>query len=150
MAIKDLQLPKLTVTTPGGAFVVRGLAPVEIEVLLREHRATFTSLFNRVKESGVEFDDGTLDMGVSLLSSAPELMARVICMAADEPDAIEATLRLPTAIQIDALTKIASLTFTVEGDLGKLLGAASAKVTGLGEVLDQVSSALAKIPTSKN
>lgn len=145
MGLKDLQLPTSIVEIPGGSFTVRGLSTVELELLLREHRATFTAMFDQLKEVGGGVDDNTFSLAAELLSSAPELMARIICFAADEPDAIEFALKLTPAIQLKALMRIAALTFTVEGDLGKLMGGLVEKVGGLNQVLKGTSELLESI-----
>lgn len=142
MGLKDLQLPKSTVEIPGGSFTVRGISTVELEVLLREHKATLTAMFKQVVEAGANMDEETVQLGVELLANAPELLARIICMAADEPDAIEFAMKLTPAIQLVALTRIAVLTFTVEGDLGKLIGDVMTRIGGFNRVLEAVSQVL--------
>jgi hypothetical protein len=148
MGLKDLQMPKSTLEIPGGEFTVRGLSTVELEVLLREHKATLTAMFKQITEVGAQLDDETLQLGIELLGTAPELIARIICMASDEPDAIEFAMKLTPAIQITALTKIALMTFTVEGDLGKLLGGVMSKLGGFNKILTTVSQALEAVAKS--
>jgi hypothetical protein len=145
MGLKDLQLPKSIVEIPGGSFTVRGLSTVELEVLLREHKNTLTAMFKQVAEVGGKLDDETLQLGVELMGAAPELIARIICMASDEPDAIEFAFKLTPAIQVVALTRIALLTFTVEGDLGKLLGGMMSKVGGINNILTTVTQVLGEV-----
>lgn len=142
MSLKDLKLPTASVEIPGGSFAVRGLSPVEIEHLVREHRATLGALFDQFKGQLDSADDSIVDTGVELLMQAPELLARIITLAADEPDAFEFALKLPTSIQFSALAKIAALTFTVEGDLGKLLAIAMEKIGGINGLLETVSTVL--------
>lgn len=148
MGLKDLQLPTASVEIPGGSFAVRGLSPVEIEQLVREHRATLGALFDQFKGQLANPEADLMASGAELLVQAPELMARVICMAADEPDSIDMAMRLPTSVQFAALGKIAALTFTVEGDLGKLVATALTKIGGLNGLLELVSQALASLKKS--
>jgi len=145
MGLKDLQLPTANVEIPGGNFAVRGLSPVEIEQLVREHRATLGALFDQLKGQLADPEIDVMSTGAELLVQAPELMARIICTAADEPDAIDVALRLPTSVQFAALGKIAALTFTVEGDLGKLVATVLTKIGGLNGLLELVSQGLATL-----
>lgn len=144
MSLKDLKLPQAVVEIPGGSFAVRGLSPAEIEHLVREHRATLGALFDQFKTQAGSEDD-MIEAGAGLLMEAPELMARIIALAADEPDAVEFALKLPTAVQLAALGKIAGLTFSVEGDLGKLLATVVEKVGGINGVLEAVAQVMSKL-----
>lgn len=144
MSLKDLKLPTLAVEIPGGSFAVRGISPTEIEHLAREHRATLGALFDQFKnQTGT--DDQVIEAGAGLLMEAPELMARIICLGADEPDAFDFAIKLPTAVQFAALSKIISLTFTVEGDLGKLVATVLNRMGGMSGLLAATSQVLSQL-----
>lgn len=147
MGLKDLQLPKSPVETPGGSFTVRGISTVEIELMFREHRATFTALFDQFSETAKAGDDDLMSIAGLVLTAAPELVGRIIAIASDEPDAVQEAMRLTPAIQIRALALIAGLTFTVEGDLGKMMGNSAGQLANLNQLLDSVVGLLGGIKT---
>lgn len=143
MSLKDLKLPTANIEIPGGAFTVRGLSPTEIEVLARNHKATLGALFERFMGKASTNSDMTAIIG-AIVKDAPELMAHIICLAADEPDAIDSVLKIPVSIQLTALERIAAFTFTVEGDLGNLMATALKSLGGVNGLLGQVSTMLEK------
>ncbi len=64
---------------------------------------------------------------------APGLVAMIIALGADEPDAQAEAMTLPFSVQMDALTKIARLTFTQAGGPKKFLESVAALMRGVTE-----------------
>jgi len=150
MALKDIQIPKVDVTVAkDSSFAVRGLSTSDIEHLIRTHGADLRSLFT-------EFAAGKLDglmkgdmapVMRELVGRVPGLIVDLIALAADAEDDEDRKVvkRLPTAVQVDALIKIATLTLSTEGDLGNAL---ETVVKALGLVNQGAAEALLKQATS--
>jgi hypothetical protein len=136
------------VTIPsGGEFAVRGLAPEDFVVLLRNHRETMTQLFEKyVAEAAMvalaedEADSGVVQMLASrgvqdlifeALERVPALAGDIISRAADETENPHLARLLPTGVQLDSLDKIVRLTLESEGGLEKLLETVSRLTTSL-------------------
>lgn len=150
MGLKDLKLPTAQVVIPGNdPIVVRGLSTVEIEVLIREHRNTAVALFDQFKTQAAN-SENPISTGLEILQMAPELIARAIAMAADEPDAADVVLKLPTSVQLTLAGQVLALTLTVEGDLGKLMGLLMANLGKVSAVLSGLSKSLADKAKSKS
>lgn len=134
---------KLVKVSDADGFSVRGASIDDVLGLFYRHRGEMTALFEQYAGRGTEVtaDDVAL-AGRAIFERAPALAAEIIVVAADgDMGEIEAEVahvrRFPAAVQIDALEKIASLTFTSEMPPGKLLAVA----------LQAVSSAAAAVPT---
>lgn len=123
MALKDYQIPKRDVPLPnGGNFAVRGLSLPDITILVDRHSVALRAMFDHY--NGVAQDVSLDDLGgigVSILESAPKLAAEIIAIAADEPDEIEKVSVLPFPAQVDALEKVAKLTFDTSGGPKKVI-----------------------------
>ena len=135
-SLSDLQLPTETVEVPGTGvkLVLRGLSVSDAAELIRKHGDSLNHVYTT---SGIA-DDGEIppmqDMARALIQTAPLAVAEVIALSNGQPHMVTAAARLPFPIQIEALTKIASLTFYSEADLGKFLETVimgSKVVTGL-------------------
>lgn len=123
MGLKDLELPKSDVQISDNAkIVVRGLSSSDFSKLINKFGPTLVSLFDTLKD---RFDGGDIDgediatVAQLALQAAPDLVAEVIALAADEPDQVEAAKRLRVSVQIEALEKILNLTFTSEAEVKK-------------------------------
>jgi hypothetical protein len=118
VSLRNLRLPTATVETPGGNFAVRGLSLSDCMVLAAEHGPALVKVFESAKAEVETLDDkGLATIAKSLLSSAPLACAHMIALAAQtagEEPAIEEAASLPVPFQIDALVKVAKLTFVSE------------------------------------
>jgi|HigsolmetaAR201D_1030396.scaffolds.fasta_scaffold06733_7 hypothetical protein len=140
MGLKDLKLAREEVKMAGGSFAVRGLSFVDITALVRSYGAEIRAFYDHYAAQAVsgELDDSTLaSAGVTLLEMAPNIAAAIIAHAADEPDdeGIQTARQLPLSAQIDALEKIARLTFEAEGGPKKVLEAVISAFRGTTEVV---------------
>jgi hypothetical protein len=121
MTLADIDLDYEEVTFPNGkSFSVRGISMLDVNKLIREHGPEIQVFF--AKYAGA--DNGSpstavAEVGLSLLDSAPSLAAKIIAHAADDPDQAEKVQKFPLGIQMDALEKIAKLTFEAGGGAKK-------------------------------
>ena len=131
IAMKDVPLPN------GKSFSVRGVSLVDISMLLRNRGDEIRAFFS--KYSADDAADQTSAAGMKLLESAPDLAAELIACAADEPKMVKTALRLPISVQLDALEKIAELTFDAEGGPKKFFEAVIRVMQGTTNLLGDVN-----------
>jgi len=149
MGLKDYTPATETIQLPGDdSFVVRGLALRDISALLQLHYDTAEKLFDKyvtaeatsialAASPDVEVPafaasiGGTRAVIMDALKTAPRMIADLIACAADEPDATENILRLPTGIQVSAVEGIIRLTLEAEGGLEKMLETVTKLTTSL-------------------
>lgn len=131
-----------TVQFPGGEFAVRGLSLEDFTVLLRDYHKPLSALFDRyVAEAALEKADadagGLLALGdmkgvvLDAVSLAPGLIGDCIARAAGEVENPHLTRTLPLGVQIDAITKVVTLTLEAEGGVEKLLETVSTLAASL-------------------
>jgi hypothetical protein len=131
MGLRDLTIPTATVQVADESFIVRGLSPNDALGLYSRHAGQLSALFDefsgKVKaEQPVEAND----FGAALLGGAPRLLAEVIAIAnggdPGRPEEWEAdvaqALRFPAGVQMDALQKVADLTFSSDMPPPKFFG----------------------------
>lgn len=134
MGLSHLKLASETVVTPGGeSFSVRGLSFVDISAVVRPYGPQLGSLFDGFKDGTFSLDDPTALLS-NLINRAPEAAALVIAVAADEED-VALAARLPFPVQLEALEKIAGLTFASEGGAKKVLETIIRVATGTTSAL---------------
>jgi len=111
-----------TVTFPGGQMTVRGLSLPDVSVLVALHRDLISDLFQRAASDPAQALTAAAVFGQRLLHESPELAADIIALAADVPgEKRPAVSRVPFPAQLEALEKIAELTFRTEQDLKKVI-----------------------------
>lgn len=125
MSLKSLKLPTKMVPVPGGdddqAFAVRGLTLSDIKQFLLDNAIETQMVFDSAKSMADGNDVDWTGFAASLINVAPRLVAQAIAVASDDPDSVKIAEKLPIEVQIDALDKIASLTFSTEGGPKKVL-----------------------------
>jgi hypothetical protein len=135
MTLAALELPTETIKVGNrGDFTVRGLSFADVAALVNKHRDELDTVIG-VFTSG----EGTPDaMLVTLLAEMPDLAAKVIAFASDEPGQHEKVKRLPVTVQLDALMAVGRLTFEEAGGVKKfaeqvlvLLGASNQVIQDL-------------------
>jgi len=135
MAIKDFVLPTKEVSLPDGStFAVRGLSLQDITLLVAEYGPTMEQFFQ--KYSGNP-NIPALAVGMELIREAPMLVAHLIALAADEPDAKVSVLRFPLTVQQEGLERIIELTFDANGGPGKFVEAVKKLARGLSGLSNQ-------------
>ena len=135
-SLSDLQLPTETVEVPGTGvkLVLRGLSVSDAAELIRKHGETLNHVYVSSGISGDGEVPPMQDMARALMQTAPLAVAEIIALSNGQPHMVAAAARLPFPVQVEALTKIAALTFYSEADLGKFLETVimgSRTVTGL-------------------
>ncbi|MGI9502800.1 MAG: phage pre-tape measure protein [Geminicoccaceae bacterium] len=122
-SLADLKLPTEEVNIPGAegqSFGVRGLSVVDLSQLMQRHGEALTSVYG----DAVAVDDAAFppphQLAQTLMAAAPLAVAEIIALAADETEMIDMVRRLPVPVQIDALAKVAVLTFHSENEVKKL------------------------------
>jgi hypothetical protein len=99
-------------------FDVGGISLDSILRIFRRHGDDLRDLFDRLAGTnggGISLDEAS-QLGGALLGSAPQIAAELIAEAAGfvEAEAAELFLQLPAPVQVEALDRIAELTFTSE------------------------------------
>lgn len=120
---------------------VRGLSLDDIAILMRENLSDLDQLLKLYAET----DDriavaATAQFAISVAKEMPQLVARTICLASDEPDAEDNARRLPIPTQIDALMKIIKLTFEDAGGAKKFFESLMQLVKTVAPTIDQQDS----------
>lgn len=143
MALKDHVTPRMVVPLIGdNSVAVRGFNLDDFAALMPNHFEAVTKiaeLYGQHKQSvfsGKAFSDFVLHCAKDF----PGLVAEVISIAADEPDA--KNVKLGTALQISILTAIVKLTVEEAGGLGNLFG--QLRALGVNALLAQAELASQK------
>jgi len=92
------------------SFDVRGLSTQDLAILSVDYDKNLTDLFS----GNVEFS--------KMIKDAPLFAAKIIAIAADDPEGLERASKLVFGVQAKALKEIYDLTFPDEDFLGELLG----------------------------
>jgi hypothetical protein len=128
VGLTHLKAQTETVDTPGGKFVVRGLSLDDVVAVCSGHVTTLSLLFNKIKANADATFSLTDSIGIFTLlaTDAPKAAAMIIAVAASDDSAVTekeliAARKLAFPAQIDALEKIAKLTFSTEADLKKVV-----------------------------
>ena len=122
MSLSEYVVPRIVVEIPESAttFSVRGLNFSDLEILLNEFDKGLDPLI-AVFAQDANIDDMDEDFALKLITVAPDLVAKVIAVASDEPDAWEVCKRLDISTSMDALSKLFDLTTRSFGGPKKFL-----------------------------
>lgn len=137
MGLRNLSPAESKVEIPGGdSFAVRGLSPDMVLSLYNRHAGQLSALFDSAMASARGDEGAALDVQMlagSLIADAPAIMAELIALASGSHPAqshvdtdalvnplgltdweldVAAARALPLPVQVDALTKVAEVTFT--------------------------------------
>jgi hypothetical protein len=131
MSLSNYKFAEASVT---GGLTVRGLSFFDIAPLVGQFGPELTAVYENVSGNDVNLNALIGD----LVGKAPPLVGAIIASGCGEPEQTETAMRLPIAIQIEALQKIGELTFATEGGAKKvftmvigMLNGTSALVTDL-------------------
>lgn len=151
MALKDIQIPKADVSVgAGGSFAVRGLSTADIEYCVRTYGPELRKLWDdfvngRRKPEEALTEAGFTSIFSQIVREAPALVQGIIGLAADADEADMAVLvKLPITVQIDAITKVAMQTLSVEGEPGKAIETVLAALGSLNAFMGSANAELAK------
>lgn len=129
MGLKHLTVPEATVKTPGGDFTVRGISLDDISYLVARHGKAIGMLYSKV-EGNSESDMDIGSVITPALQYAPELLADVIACATGDKDDAAIARSLPMPVQVDAVEKIADLTFSASGGFSNFVETVTRIVQG--------------------
>lgn len=138
MSLKNYTAPRKDIPLGNGESVsVRGLNLEDISFLVQVHHADVDRLVETFRgrlqgaASGGQVDpakveqairDNSSGMLVNFVQHFPLLVANVIALAADEPNAWENATKLPIPVQTEAVVEIARLTFEDYNGFKKFVG----------------------------
>lgn len=120
MALSDLEIQTREFTVRGTSITLRGLCFSDLAYLIHEHRDDLDRVINRAKDQA-ETSTGDQQMVMELLQEVPDLAAKVIACAADEPGMAPKARALPFPVQLDMLMALGELTFEEAGGVKKFL-----------------------------
>lgn len=134
MALRDYK-PKTDVLHVGQERIeVRGLNTRDLSILFDAYRddlVALHTLWSANTSAPTDFSR-TSAVLVEAVRTLPALVSGVIAMACGEPDATENAASLPFPVQLDAMVKIAALTFEESGGLGNFFASLGRLSNGLG------------------
>jgi hypothetical protein len=128
MPLSAYRSKRETVDFPGGSFEVRGISLPDVALLISLHEYAINQIVEIVQSKAEMFGsenetmvrEAVTELVSSLIRESPILVANLIAICADEEDQMDAAGKLPITVQIDALTKISSLSFKDMASLKKL------------------------------
>jgi hypothetical protein len=131
MPLSEFKPKTETVLFDGGSFDIRAISLPDVAMLIDSHELSINSMVmtvrNRldiIKANGKTDDEAMSEivgsMVIEIIRETPILAGNLICLCADEPGEMETAMKLPVTVQIEALTKIAKLTFTDLASVKKL------------------------------
>lgn len=128
MALKEYAPKREIVNFPGGSFEVRGISLPDVSLLIDVHEHVISIIAEKARnraeligsDDPIMVQEAMTDLISEMIREAPSLIGYVIAICADEEDSYNQALKLPVTVQIDALTKIANLTFTDMASIKKL------------------------------
>lgn len=147
-SLADLKLPTETVSVPGQegqSFTVRGLSIEDVSSIFRRHAELLEGVWGKtVSEAGET--PNIAGAAKEIVATAPMAAAEIIATATGEPELFDIARQLPVTAQIDALRKIAVLTFQSEEELGKLLETVVLGSESFARIVKSLVGAVALLP----
>lgn len=138
MTLASYVAPIARVELPeGGEFVVRGLGLNDVISLVLEQKDALEQAFDFAENNNLHIGQVNSDVGMKLLTELPTLAGKLVALAAREPDAWVQFLDLPAPTQLDALEKVARLTFKDAAGFKAFVGKVIAAVQSAQGVLPQ-------------
>lgn len=141
-SLQNLKIASEEVRLPDGqSFTVRGLGLHDASELLRNHGEELNNVYDDQIIGQDELPD-VQKVAQTLMRVAPLAVIQIIAMAADDDtlEGLEAARRLPAPVHIDALIKIAQLTFHSEEQLKKLIEAITLGSGTLTQILQNLGN----------
>lgn len=148
MGLRDLSIKKTTIKTPGGEFAVRGLSLSDVITLANEHGPTLALLYGKLTDKKSKMSQQDVKTIISgIIPQAPDLVAGLIAVAADEYDAegCKMAKQLGFQYQVEALEAIFHNTFQSEAELKKFMEAVIRMISGATGSLNQMRLPLSEL-----
>ncbi|ERP95694.1 hypothetical protein Q669_29435 [Labrenzia sp. C1B10] len=142
MSLKDYLVRKEEIPLGGGnSMQVRGLSAIDIGLIVARHRDAITQLVGQAADVTQGGKIGNMDVLIDVaMTQFPELVAEVICTAADEPEAHAEAMKLTLPIQLEAVYMIGNLTFEAEGGPKKTVETLIKVLNGLSGTMKSLKS----------
>lgn len=145
--LRNLTLPTHEVkVSEGESFTVRGLSPNDALSLYYRHTGQLSALFDQFADKGELERTDINAVASTVVGTAPIVMAEIIAIGSGSNpgeagfmEDVQIAMSLSAGVQMDALTKIADLTFTSDMPPGKFAAV----------VLMLARSATASLPNPK-
>lgn len=139
MPLSEYKDTREEVQFTGGSLSVRAVGLPDLALLIGIHEDIISNVVDMVRNNQQAFANGDssaieqamVALITDLARESPMLVANIIAICADEPDQIANASRLPLVVQMDALAKIAKLTFTDMAAVKKLAADVMSIVNGL-------------------
>jgi hypothetical protein len=120
-------------------FDVRAISLPDVAMLISVHDDAISMIAMMVRENkeafrledSTQISDMTATLIGNLIRESPLLVANLIAVCADEPTMMSTVSRLPITVQLDAISKIAKLTFTDLASVKKLIADVMSIVKGI-------------------
>lgn len=121
MSLASYEPERKKIEFKGGSFTVRGLSTEDIAILLQEHFQDFDAIMDSWgnHKQNVFTKDALQDFAINLVKDVPILAAKIIALAAEEPDQVEKVRKLSFPIMLEALLTSFQLCFEEVGGVGK-------------------------------
>lgn len=122
MAISDIVIPTKTITAGAASFEVRGLSVNDLMLVMTEYGPQMSLVFDRLRQGDVE-GDNIKEIIINLCREFPDMLAALVCLAADEydPESVAKMKKVPVGITAEAAEEIFTLTFASEAELKKFI-----------------------------
>lgn len=147
MPFNNITIATAVVPYNGGSIELRGVSVADLIAAVRIHGPVLAMLFAKLQErEDLSLDEASFRKVVSdLTREAPEVVAAVIALAADEytPENVAISSKLPASVQTQCLLAIFKMTFESESMLEKLVESVIEVMAGISRTLNQ-----AQIPDS--
>jgi hypothetical protein len=124
------------------SLTVRGLSFQDFTLLFTQYGKPVDEIFQFIEraQSGGAVDFNAKAFGADLISTAPQAVASLIALAADEPDQATKAARMPLPVQIRCLEAIYKLTVEEAGGLNDFLALVMRIAKGVSQTARLMSS----------
>lgn len=122
MGLRDIVIRTKTISVEDTTFEVRGVSMNDLMVAASDYGPQLSLIFTKLQSGSLDTTDVKSAI-LGLLREFPEVLAAVICLAADdyEPAMVKKMCRVPMGVTVEALEAIFGLTFASEADVKKLM-----------------------------
>ena len=133
MALHDFTVVSEEVSFRGGRIALRGLALNDVSELVRNHLPELNKLFQLYdkEETREQALAESARFAITIVRETPIMVAKMIALAADEPQSVDIAGRLPLPVQVECIRKIIDLTFEEAGGAKKFLDSVMSLVGGM-------------------
>ncbi len=139
--LSRINIPKKTVQVAGSedTFDVRGLNFIDIDAIWVSFKDEIEVLFAEFAEK--DHDPAMPEIVQTVMRQAPDLAAKIVAVACDDPDEVATAKLLPAVTQVQALMGIVTLTVDSADTLKKILDDLTQGLERANEVLETYSKA---------